>query len=71
MPSIKQPKSIPHGRRINRIPCWDVECEKLYQTFLRSSEESNSSRAATALLTGLTENGETDGLKLFGPSTSL
>ena len=44
-------KSIPRGRRINRIPWWDAECEKLYQTFLRSPEGSDSSRAATALLT--------------------
>ena len=32
------------------ITCWDAECEDLYQTFLQSSDEDQSSRAATALL---------------------
>ena len=46
-------KSIPRGRRNNYIPCWDAECEDLYQTFLQSSDEDQSSRAATALLSRL------------------
>ena len=29
-------KCIPRGRRSNHIPCWDAECEDLYQHFLQS-----------------------------------
>ena len=43
-------KCIPRGRRNNRIPCWDAECENLYQTFWQYPEVHESSRAATALL---------------------
>ena len=32
--SIAAKKCIPRGRQNNRIPCWDAECENLYQTFL-------------------------------------
>ena len=46
-------KCIPYGRRNNRIPCWDAECENLYQTFLQYPEGHESSRAATALLARL------------------
>ena len=46
-------KCIPRGRRNNRIPCWDAECENLYQTFLQYLEGHESSRAATALLARL------------------
>ena len=46
-------KCIPRGRRTNHIPCWDAECEELYQSFLQSSEGPDSSRAASALLTRL------------------
>ena len=28
-------KCIPRGRQNHRIPCWDAECENLYQTFLQ------------------------------------
>ena len=28
-------KCIPRGRRSNHIPCWDAECEDLYQHFLQ------------------------------------
>ena len=42
--------SIPRGRRNNHMPCWDDECENLYRTFLHSLEQSDSNRAATALL---------------------
>ena len=41
---------IQRGRRNNRIPCWDAECENLYRTFLQSPEGSDFNRAATALL---------------------
>ena len=46
-------KSIPRRRRNNYIPCWDAECEALYQTFLRSPDGHQSSKAATALLARL------------------
>ena len=46
-------KCIPRGRRNNRIPCWDAECESFYQTFLQYPEGHESSRAATALLVRL------------------
>ena len=43
-------KSIPRGRRNNYKPCWDGECESLYNAFLRAPPGPESSRAATALL---------------------
>ena len=46
-------KYIPRGRRNDHIPCWDAECENLYQMFLQSPEECDSSRAASALLSRL------------------
>ena len=46
-------KCIPRGRRSNHIPCWDAECEDLYQHFLQSLGGPDSDRAATALLTRL------------------
>ena len=46
-------KYIPRGRRNDLIPCWDAECENLYQMFLQSPEGSDSSRAASALLSRL------------------
>ena len=46
-------KCIPRGRRTNHIPCWDAECEDLYQRFLASPEGLDSSRAAKTLLTRL------------------
>ena len=48
-------KSVYRGRgqRNNHIPCWNGECEKLYQTFLQYPEGHESSRAATALLSRL------------------
>ena len=46
-------KCISRGRRNNHIPCWDAECENLYQTFLQYPEGHESSRAATALLVRL------------------
>ena len=46
-------KCIPRGRRNNRIPCWDAECENLYQTFLQYPERHESNRAATALFARL------------------
>ena len=44
---------IPRSRRNNRIPCWDAECENLYQTFLLYPEGHESSGAATTLLARL------------------
>ena len=46
-------KAIPRGRRNTYIPCWDAKCEALYQTFLQSPAEDQSSRAATTLITWL------------------
>ena len=46
-------KYIPRGRRNDHIPCWDAEFENLYQMFLQSPEGSDSSRAASALLSRL------------------
>ena len=46
-------KAIPRGRRNTYIPCWDAKSEALYQTFLQSPAEDQSSRAATALITWL------------------
>ena len=46
-------KYIPRGRRNDHIPCWDAKCENLYQMFLQSPEGSDSSRAASALLSRL------------------
>ena len=46
-------KYIPCGRRNDHIPCWDAECENLYQMFLQLPEGSDSSRAASALLSRL------------------
>ena len=46
-------KYIPRGRRNDHTTCWDAECENLYQMFLQSPEGSDSSRAASALLSRL------------------
>ena len=46
-------KTIPHGYRSNYIPCWDAECESLYETFLQSPQGDDSSLSATALLAKL------------------
>ena len=46
-------KCLQRGRRNNRIPCWDAECENLCQTFLQYPEGHESSRTATALLARL------------------
>ena len=46
-------KCIPGGRPNNRVPCWDAECENLYQTFLYYPKGHDSSRAITALLARL------------------
>ena len=46
-------KYIPRGRRNDHIPCWDAECENLYQMFRQSPKGSDSSRAASALLSKL------------------
>ena len=46
-------KCIPRGRRNNHIPCWNAECENLYQIFLQYPEGHNPSRTAIALLARL------------------
>ena len=51
MPSIKQPKSLSHAVDESIVYRAGMLSVKLYQTFLRSPEGSDSSRAATALLT--------------------
>ena len=48
-------RSIPRGRRNNYRPCWDRECEHLYQTFLQAPQGGASSTAASALLSRLDE----------------
>ena len=42
-----------YGGRNICIPCWDAECENLYQTFLQYPEGHEFNRAATALLARL------------------
>ena len=61
-------KCIPRGRRSNHIPCWDAECEDLYQHFLQSQKGRDSDRAATALLKGSKGSGEIAGQR---PSATL
>ena len=46
-------RSIPRDRRKNYRPCWDAECEQLYQTFLRASQGKATHIAASTLLTRL------------------
>ena len=48
-------KTISRGYRNNYlyIPCWDAECESLYETFLQSPQGDDSSLAAAALLAKL------------------
>ena len=46
-------KYIPRCQRNDHIPCCDPECGNLYQMFLQSPEGSDSSRAASALLSRL------------------
>ena len=46
-------KSIPRCRRKNYRPCWDAECEALYQAFLRAPQGEGSNTAASALLAKL------------------
>ena len=43
-------QSIPRGRKATHIPCWDEECERLYQAFLSSSQGAESGGTASALL---------------------
>ena len=62
-------KCIPRGRRTNHIPCWDAECEDLYQRFRTSPEGLVSSRAAKTVLTG-NGNVRIDGQRQSAPSTS-
>ena len=49
-------KTILCGYRNDYVPCWDIECESLYKTFLQSPQGDNSSLAATALLAKLDRN---------------
>ena len=46
-------KTIPRGYQNNFIPCWNVECESLYKTFLHSLQGDDLSLAAKALLAKL------------------
>ena len=48
-------RSIPRGRRKNYRPCWDAECEQLYQTFLWELQGKATNIAASALLARLDE----------------
>ena len=47
--------SIPRGRRNNYRPCWDKECENLYQAFLQAPQGEAASVAASALHNHLDE----------------
>ena len=42
-------RSIPRDRRKNYRPCWDAECEQLYQTFLRAPQGEATNIAALTL----------------------
>ena len=48
-------QTIPRGRRNNYKPCWDKECEQLYQAFLQAPQGRASSTAASVLLAKLDE----------------
>ena len=48
-------RSIPRGRRNNYRPCWDAECNRLYQAFVKASPGKASNKAASALLAQLDE----------------
>ena len=43
-------KAIPHGHCKNYIPCWDKECEKLYDRLKHSITAEDTKTAADALL---------------------
>ena len=45
--------SIPLGRRNNYRPCWNSECEHLYQVFLRAPQSKATITAASVLLSHL------------------
>ena len=66
-------KYIARGRRNNRKPCWDAECENFYQTFLHFPEGHDCNTAVAELiqlcLPGLTGDGGIDGLRLYRTST--
>ena len=65
-PSSRQPKSLsPAFIRSDHIPCCNVKSEGLYQTFFQSSKKSDSSKAATELLSWLNKKEQTNGLRLF------
>ena len=49
----KAAKKIPRRYRNKYIPCWDAECESLYNTFRQTPQGDDSSLAATALLAKL------------------
>ena len=63
-------KTIPRRYRNNNIPCWDAECESLYNTFLQSPQGDDSSLVATALLAKLDRKLSIDGPRQFGALTS-
>ena len=48
-------QSILRGRRKNYKPCWDAECEHLYQAFLDATQGQATNTAAYALLDRLDE----------------
>ena len=43
-------QTIPRGKRKVYIPCWDAECESLFQVFIQSPPGAESNGAASALL---------------------
>ena len=46
-------RSMPRRRRKNYRPCWDAECEQLYQIFLRAPQGEATNIAASTLLARL------------------
>ena len=64
-------KYIPLGRRNDHIPCWDAECENLYQMYCNRLRDQTLAGLLLPCCPGLTENAGTDGLRQSKPSTFL
>ena len=43
-------RSIPRGHKNNYRPCWNAECESLYQDFLKAPSGEESNKVASDLL---------------------
>ena len=62
-------KTIPREYRNNYVPCWNVECESFYKTFLQSPQETAQVWLLQLCLPSLTESGGIDDPRLFGALT--